>query len=154
LYLEEALKYLNPATDFTVVDISQTSIDLTKSFIEDERVNYNLIDIFDFAPAQKYDFITMGEVLEHVEDPLSLLNRLNELLDDDGTIFITTPTNAPSIDHIYLFNNVQEIRDLINSTGFTIKSENCFISEEVSLEKAEKRKITVLYGAFLTKNKI
>ncbi|MFN8296427.1 MAG: class I SAM-dependent methyltransferase [Chitinophagales bacterium] len=153
LYLEEALRYLNPATEFSVVDISQTSIELTKSFIEDDRVNYNLIDIFDFTPAQKYDFITMGEVLEHVEDPLRLLNRLYELLSDNGTIFITTPTNAPSIDHIYLFNNVQEIRDLISKSGFVIKSENSFISEDVSIERAEKRKITILYGAFLTKIK-
>ncbi len=121
------------------------------AFINDSRITYNLKNVFDFNNGEKYDFITLGEVLEHVEEPAGLLIKLNTLLNDDGVLFFTTPTNAPAIDHIYLFNNVEEIRDIVRSAGFKIASEMSFLSEDVSAEKAEKYKVAVLYGAFLKK---
>jgi 2-polyprenyl-3-methyl-5-hydroxy-6-metoxy-1,4-benzoquinol methylase len=151
LYLSRALDILDSKTSFTVVDISETSIQFAKNLINDNRVEYNLRDIFDFNNGEKYDFITLGEVLEHVEDPLGLLLKLNDLLSDDGVLFFTTPTNAPAIDHIYLFNNVDEILDIVRSAGFQIASERSFLSEDVSAERAEKYKIAVLYDAFLKK---
>jgi 2-polyprenyl-3-methyl-5-hydroxy-6-metoxy-1,4-benzoquinol methylase len=151
LYLSKALEVLKNDTSFTVVDISKTCIDMTKKFTNDNRITFNLIDVFDFYDDINFDFITMGEVLEHVERPLELLNKLHTLLDDNGTIFITTPTNAPAIDHIYLFNNIMEIQNLITSAGFRIESEMSFFSEDVSSEKAERLKVCILYGAFLKK---
>src|SRR6185312_17119874 len=102
-YLSKALEILDNATAVTAVDISETSIEMAQNFVNDSRVAYKLKYIFDFNNDEKYDFITLGEVLEHMEDPLTLLLKLNELLSDDGTLFFTTPTNAPAIDHIYLF---------------------------------------------------
>src|SRR3984885_14083330 len=122
-YLSRALDILDDKTTFTVVDISETSLKFAKQLIADKRVEYNLKDIFEFDNGEKYDFITLGEVLEHVEDPLSLLLKLKSLLTDDGVLFFTTPTNAPAIDHIYLFNNVEEIRNIVQSAGFQIASE-------------------------------
>jgi 2-polyprenyl-3-methyl-5-hydroxy-6-metoxy-1,4-benzoquinol methylase len=150
-YLSKALEILDAGTSLTAVDISETSIELAKSFINDSRIQYHLKDIFTFNKDQKYDFITLGEVLEHVEDPLKLLLKLNELLSEEGTLFFTTPTNAPAIDHIYLFNSVDEIRELTERAGFQIESEAAFLSEDVSPEKAAKFKIAILYGAFLKK---
>lgn len=153
LYLDKALSILNPDTSFTVVDISETSIELSKNFTSDPRVQFNLKDIFEFNNGEKYDFIALGEVLEHVEDPLALLTKLNELLSDNGVLYFTTPTNAPAIDHIYLFNNVEEIREIARQAGFEIESEMPLISEDVSPEKAAKFKIAILYGAFVRKKK-
>jgi len=150
-YLSKALEVLGEKATLTAVDISETSIELAKRFIDDNRITYNLKNVFDFNNGEQYDFITLGEVLEHVEAPLSLLMKLNSLLSDEGVLFFTTPTNAPAIDHIYLFNNVEEIRDIVKSAGFRIISEMSFLSEDVSAEKAEKCKVAVLYGAFLKK---
>ena len=150
-YLSKALEILDAQTEFTVVDISETSIALAKNFVNDEWVNYNLQNIYDYDSSNKFDFITLGEVLEHVEDPLQLLLKINDLLSDNGTLFFTTPTNAPAIDHIYLFNNVDEIRDLAKAAGFKIESEVALLSEDVSAERAEKFKIAILYGAFVRK---
>jgi len=152
LYLSKALEIMDTGTRLTAVDISETSIALTKSFINDSRINYHLKDIFEFDNHQKYDFITLGEVLEHVEDPLKLLQKLNTLLSDDGVLFFTTPTNAPAIDHIYLFNTVGEIQDIIKAAGFDIEAELSLLSEDVSPERAAKFKIAILYGAFLKKS--
>ena len=149
LYISKALEILSKDTTFTVVDISETSIALAKNFIDDARVSFHLKNIFDYNQTEQFDFITMGEVLEHVEQPLDLLVKVKDLLSDNGVLFITTPTNAPSIDHIYLFNNAAEIRELIDKAGLEIISERNFYSEDVSVEKAERFKITMMYGAFL-----
>jgi len=150
-YLSKALEILDNATAVTAVDISETSIEMAQNFVNDSRVAYKLKNIFDFNNDEKYDFITLGEVLEHMEDPLTLLLKLSEFLGDDGTLFFTTPTNAPAIDHIYLFNNIREIQDIVKSAGFRIDSEMSFLSKDVPPEKAEKHKITELYGAFFEK---
>jgi len=150
-YLSKALEILDEQTTFTVVDISETSIALAKNFVNNERVVYNLQDIYEYDSSHKFDFITLGEVLEHVEDPLRLLLKIKDLLSDTGTLFFTTPTNAPAIDHIYLFNNADEIRDMVSTAGFKIESEVALLSEDVSPEKAERLKIAVLYGAFVKK---
>ncbi|ANF50422.1 hypothetical protein A0O34_07780 [Chryseobacterium glaciei] len=150
LYFEAAMEKIGDDCTFEALDISETSLELTKSLIKSDKVIYHLKNVFDYTDEdEKKDFITMGEVLEHVEDPLALLTKIKSLIKPDGTIFITTPTNAPSIDHIYLFNNVQEIRDLINEAGLEIVDERYFVSEDVDLEKAEKRKIATMYASFL-----
>ncbi len=154
LYLSKALEILNPETTISVVDVSETSIDLAKRFTNNNRIQFTLQDIFDFEEDQKFDFITLGEVLEHVENPLQLLLKVGSLLSPGGTLYLTTPTNAPTIDHIYLFNNVREIRDLIKASGLKIVSEMPLLAEDVSPEKAEKFKVTILYGAFMQKDKI
>ncbi|MBB6371649.1 class I SAM-dependent methyltransferase [Chryseobacterium shigense] len=150
LYLEAAMEKIGDNCTFEALDISESSLELTKSLIKSEKVVYHLKNVFDYTDEdEKKDFITMGEVLEHVEDPLSLLNKIKSLIKPDGTIFITTPTNAPSIDHIYLFNNIQEIRDLIHEAGLEIVDERYFVSEDIELEKAEKRKVATMYASFL-----
>ena len=153
-YLSNALEVLEPGTRTTAVDISKTSIGLAKAFVNDDRVDFHLKDIFGFDGSEKFDFITLGEVLEHVERPLELLLKLKDLLNEEGTLFFTTPTNAPAIDHIYLFHSTEEIRDLVRSAGFYIDSEATFSSEDVSAEKASTFRIALLFGAFLKKTKI
>ncbi len=134
---------------YTVVDISSASLELTRRLVANPSVKYVLCDVFKFQPPQKFDFITIGEVLEHLEDPQAMLRHVAHLLTDDGTLFITTPTNAPAIDHIYLFNNADEIRQLINAAGYNIVSEFTRYAEDVTPEFAEKHKVASHYGAIL-----
>ena len=76
LYISQAITLLNPHTKFDLIDISPTSIEASKALIGNNSVNYMLSDIFEVRNEMKYDFITMGEVLEHVEDPVALLRKL------------------------------------------------------------------------------
>jgi len=151
LYTLEALNIIPDIKQFDLVDISQSSLDLAKGIIDDPRINFYLKNIFDFTEEEKYDFITMGEVLEHVEQPLELLKKAGDLLREDGSFYLTTPINAPMIDHIYLFNNEEEIRTMIDQAGFKIELEKIVISEKVSAEKAAKNKAPLMYAAFLKK---
>ncbi|UPT70068.1 MAG: class I SAM-dependent methyltransferase [Flavobacterium sp. JAD_PAG50586_2] len=153
LYINEAISVIPETPQFDLVDISQSSLDLAKGIVNNDKINYYLKNIFDFSDDEKYDFITMGEVLEHVEDPLSLLQKIADLLSEDGVCYITTPINAPMIDHIYLFNNEDEIRDLFRKANFEIIEEQIVISEKITEKQAAKRKVPVMYAAFIKKNK-
>lgn len=149
LYLNEALKLLPHVEEFDMIDISQSSLELAKGIISDNKIKYTLKNIFDFTNDVKFDFITVGEVIEHLEQPLALLKKIASLLTSDGVCYITTPINAPMIDHIYLFNSSEEIRTLFDLAGFQILEEKTAISFNKSISYAEKFKTPVMFAAFI-----
>ena len=61
---------------------------------------------------KKFDFITMGEVLEHVNAPDKLLEKINNLLSKNGKVFLSTCVDCPTIDHVYHFRSIAESTDL------------------------------------------
>jgi 2-polyprenyl-3-methyl-5-hydroxy-6-metoxy-1,4-benzoquinol methylase len=152
LFISEAIKVFNSNTVFDLVDISPTSIEMAKQFVNNSKIRYTLTDVFEYSPTEKYDFITMGEVLEHVENPLALLMRLNEFLNANGVLFITVPVNGPTIDHIYLFNSVDEIRQMLSQSNFKVILDLITLAEDVDQETAERFKITSEYAVFLQKS--
>ena len=132
---------------------ARTSLELCRHMAGRDGVRFIQADICSLpASGPGYDFITMGEVLEDVEDPGALLRQLRSLCRPGGVIFISTPTNAPTIDHIYLFREVQEIRDLIEGAGLTILEEYEIPTETPKARKNMDVKIAILYGALLTPN--
>ena len=149
LYVSEAASVLPPEAHIDVVDISPSSMELAAGMLNGAKVTTHLIDIFDFAPGRLYDFITMGEVLEHLEDPLSMLNRIRALLAPGGYAYITTPANSAMIDHIYLFNNAPEIREMLRAGGFEIENETRMYANNLPPAKAEKQKVALMYAAFV-----
>ena len=112
---------------FTGVDISPTSIRLTKSILESgffgKFSNYELklIDFLAVDLQEKYDAVVMGEVLEHVENPVAFIKKINECSAGDAFIYITTVINAPAIDHIALFKNVEDLDTCVKDGGLKLK---------------------------------
>ena len=153
LYIYEAERIFGSVTVFDLVDISTSSLNLAKGILNPSAINFIHKDIFDFDEKNKYDFITMGEVLEHLEEPEKMLQKIHRLLSGDGVFFITTPANAPMIDHIYLFNNANEIREMIDANGFIIDKEVYAFSEDIPEETAMELKIPLMFVAFLKKKK-
>ena len=151
LYISKVIRHFKSKINYTIIDISNSSIEFSRTFLNNKSVSYYCEDIYLFDSRLKYNFITMGEVIEHVEDPKALLIKVKNLLHDKGTLFITTPTNAPSIDHIYLFNDINEIRVLIKSCGFKILKENIVCSEDATKDEIKSKKISEMYSAFLAK---
>ncbi|MEM6800740.1 MAG: class I SAM-dependent methyltransferase [Bacteroidota bacterium] len=151
LYLLEAVRIIGKRSIYDVVDISPTSIEMSKNLISREGINFYLKNIFDMDPSDQYDLITMGELIEHLEDPLAMLIKARDLLTESGLIYMTTPANAPMIDHIYLFRNADEIRDLIRQAGLEIVEETHMYTDNMSKEVAERFKLPMMYAAFLRK---
>ena len=133
-----------------IVDISDTSLEMTKEIIgfDGEKIKYTKKDIFDYDDSNKYDFIVLGEVLEHLDEPKQILIKLSKLLKPGGLLWITTPTNSPALDHVYLFKTKEEVLLLISDSGLeTVDSCNYF-AEDLDEHTALKNKITNLVGLF------
>ena len=151
LYLAEAIRMLPDCKNFDMVDISKSSLEMAKQFVNNNKVAFTLQDIYKYEKEGYYDFVTMGEVLEHVEQPLQLMQRINKLLKPKGHAFITTPANAPAIDHIALFTSREDIVKIFNEANFEVVEDISLYTEDVSKEKAEELKIPMMYGALIKK---
>lgn len=58
------------------------------------RVEHSLFE--NYSPAERFDNIVLGHVLEHVEDPVAILTRVRDWLAPDGRILAAVP-NARSL---------------------------------------------------------
>jgi len=149
MYISSAADILRPDTHFELIDISATSIHEARSMSPNDRIQYHLCNVFNFPADRKYDFVVAGEILEHLEEPRKLLARIRAMLTPQGHAFISTPVNAPTVDHIYLFNHAGEIREMLHSEGYVIESEATRYAEDVPEAKAEKLKIPQMFAAFV-----
>ncbi len=157
LFLSEAVSTLKNCKKYVAVDISPTSIEITKSIMQELYANDTLDIIFynedmlSLSLEHKYDFITMGEVIEHVSFPEKLLTQFYNLLTENGRGFISTCVNCPAIDHIYHFHSVDEIRRMFGLCGLEILDERVCPVESLPMEEIIKRKITINYCAIVCK---
>jgi 2-polyprenyl-3-methyl-5-hydroxy-6-metoxy-1,4-benzoquinol methylase len=155
LFTAELLR-ANPSLYLTVVDISQSSMSMTRAFLaaletSTEKVRFLLTDFMgsDLGLAS-FDLIVLGEVIEHVDDAPDLLRRAHDLLAPGGRLFLTTCANCPAADHVYYFGSADDIRNVVTDAGFSIDEEIVLPAEAVPEEHWEDEKVTVNYGAFLT----
>ena len=114
-------------SDYMGVDISPTSVSLTQDLLSSgyfgsfSKFDLACQDVFDLSSTDaQYDGIVMGEVLEHVEDPLELMHKIRSLSSAGAFIFITTAINAPAVDHIYLFDSPAAVSELVECAGFRV----------------------------------
>lgn len=153
LFLRKALEYIDKKARVTAVDISPVSINIARSitdyFMKHRDIAYHTGDFLKLADDQRYDFIAMGEVLEHVTQPQLMLRKLCGMLNLSGRAFISTCVNGPAIDHLYHFRKVGEIRDMIGACGLSVVSEKVLPVEDVPMTEVEQKKITINYCAIL-----
>ena len=157
LFLDRALEEIGRAVNVTVVDISPTSLELTRAVMARFRpqlsgVRYVAGDVLQMHLNERFDFITMGEVLEHVADPQALLHWLHDALTDRGHTFVSTCANCPAPDHLVQFNSVDEIRAQFRQAGLAMVRELALAAEDMSVEEALARRVTVNYCAILKRH--
>lgn len=155
LFLLQALRNLKQDTKFEIVDISKTSIKITKSIIDflvkkEKKINYTTQNIFDFESSNKFDFITIGEVLEHVTKPQEILKKIKKLMNKNGSVYLSTCVDCPSIDHVYHFKSIGDIEKMIKKSGFKILDRRILPVEDKPMKEIIKKKITINYCAHLS----
>ena len=153
LFILQAMKRWRSA-HFTAVDISPTSAKISSAFINHSlpgrKVDFRIQDFNDFNEGT-YDFITMGEVLEHIEDPMGALENLRSLLSPTGYCFLSTCANCPVVDHIYLFHDTDDMRDHIKKAGLDIVCDLALPVESVASTGKYSHKIGINYAAIVKK---
>lgn len=153
LYLAESISFFAKA-QVDAIDISPTSKRLSEAlvfhFTGSTRCKVQVKGINDLDHGQ-CDYIVMGEVLEHLDDPKAALRKIYNLLNEGGYFFLTTCANAPAIDHVYLYESVEHIHRHIHENGFTILSELVLPVEDVPADQWVEKKVEVNYAAMLKK---
>jgi 2-polyprenyl-3-methyl-5-hydroxy-6-metoxy-1,4-benzoquinol methylase len=90
-------KFIPYFKDISCVEASSEAIDIAKKELGNNAVFYNTL--FENATLpKKYDNIVFTHVLEHIDNPVAILKRINnEWLSDNGRLFLVCPNaNAPS----------------------------------------------------------
>jgi len=78
----------------TGIDLSETGIELAKK-IKNKKLTFKNMSIEDMIISKKkFKFITSFEVIEHQYLPDKFLNKINQILDDDGILLLSTPYNG------------------------------------------------------------
>ena len=69
---------------------------------------------------RKADFVICQEVLEHLEEPDQMVNRLFDSVKSGGQGYITAAINAGHTDHIYLYRKPEEVEAQIAAAGWEV----------------------------------
>jgi 2-polyprenyl-3-methyl-5-hydroxy-6-metoxy-1,4-benzoquinol methylase len=132
------------------VDLSPTSVEMTRSLIASSHFG----DFHDYEirqadflgaplPLGAFQAVVMGEVLEHVERPDLFMRRIHDLAAPGAFVFVTTAINAPAIDHIYLFDSPDAVRDLVRQAGFSIHGEQISAYPGMTLDQTMAQRLPI-----------
>ncbi|ALT77351.1 class I SAM-dependent methyltransferase [Paucibacter sp. KCTC 42545] len=155
LHLVESLRCFKSA-HFDVVDISAISLALSQKVVQQfapgHAVSFHQKDVCEFSGANAYDLVVINEVLEHLEDPLAMMRTIAGLIGDEGHVFLTTCANAPSVDHIFLYDSVEAMQAQIAEAGLTIVAEKILpVEDKFPREQWKELKVEVNYAALCKK---
>lgn len=155
MFFKTALS-LDTYRSYIGLDISPISLAMTADLINSctNKAKAQMI-LQDALETDRYDeqadFVTMGEVLEHVEQPQLLINKVYKMLRKGGRAYISTCANAPVIDHIYLFNTIDEIRELLYAAGFTLLDDIAISNDNIPEDRWIPEKANISYAAIIQK---
>ena len=111
----------NQNLNLTGIDISKRAISFAKIFTPLSSFIHN--DLMKYNPQLKFDMIITMETLEHIppEELPKIINKLNELLVDEGYLMITVPsTNIKTSRKHFQHFNQNSIKELLKDK-FEIK---------------------------------
>lgn len=102
-------------------NLKYTGIEPNKQLAQNAIENLNINCINDYFPLSgnidKYDFIILDNVLEHIQDPKIFFNNIYERLNTDGILFIA----CPPIDWLRIFLSKSFLTEKITiSRSFTV----------------------------------
>jgi len=110
-------------------DISSEAHFFAKNFLVETRESiYVQEGLFPGTTGNCYDWITCIELVEHLENPIDLLEEIKDSLKLDGACFITAALNAPHEDHIYLYRSAADFKIQLEAAGLKILDMREFIA--------------------------
>ncbi|KAK6203362.1 S-adenosyl-L-methionine-dependent methyltransferase [Scheffersomyces amazonensis] len=94
--LSESLARLSFIDNVKGIDLSKDVLEAAKlhklkdPLLNDNKLNYELMAIEDVPASEKYDIVTMFEMLEHVDHPSKVLVEALKRVERGGWVFIST----------------------------------------------------------------
>ena len=123
------LAYEIPNSKIIGIDMNKNIIDLAIKYNTHPNIQYICDDLLNYNTNIKFKYIFFLEILEHIrfEHHYTIIDKLLDLLTDDGLLFISTPNELDNPDchseHIGLMNRERTL-------GFINKYKNNFVNTE------------------------
>lgn len=76
-------------TDYTGLDLDPDIVKFTNKFFKTKAFKFQSVE--DLPLSKKFDYIFAFEVLEHIENPSAVSEKIHALLKPDGMFIATTP---------------------------------------------------------------
>lgn len=113
--------------DCMVVDVDPRAVAHAREVVKVEGVCGNLLELEKLG---KFDLIAFNKVLEHIEDPVSMLSKSREFLNESGIVYVELPDGEGAaksgpereeffIEHHHVFS-VASLALLANRAGFLV----------------------------------
>jgi SAM-dependent methyltransferase len=96
-----------------------------------------------------FDAVITGELLEHLDDPASFLRECVRVTKPGGFLFVTTAIYAASIDHVFMFEDVESVNKMISGSGATLWS---YLAIPVRAGDPIRSRVPTNYAAILHKS--
>lgn len=111
---------------------------------------------------EKYDAIVLSHTLEHFYEPVAVMKKLNELLSDGGSVFISIPNieaqledgflNALNFEHTYYLSH-EYMKLLASICGFDVVHTENF-SKYNSFYRLQKKQIGFVFPSDTTRSRL
>jgi 2-polyprenyl-3-methyl-5-hydroxy-6-metoxy-1,4-benzoquinol methylase len=95
------------------------------------KINVLHGDFMELNPSNQFDIITLNKVLEHVKDPVSMLARAKQWIDQAGFIYLEVPDGELAcndgssreeffVDHLHIFS-LASVAIMAKRAGFVVR---------------------------------
>lgn len=104
---------IDTTIDYMGVDYSKNRIKKAKSVYKDRDFKVSCIHEFCDNQNSKYDLAVITEVLEHIENPYSIIKQL-QAFNKNIKIIATVPINLPYVAHLSVWKTKDDVNKDIN----------------------------------------
>ena len=136
------------------VDISASAIEYSRQVMSYWGLT-NRLGV-EFGEGQKtlpwadgsFDAVITGELLEHLDDPATFLGECVRVTKPGGFLFVTTAIYAASVDHVFMFEDVESVNRMLSGSGATLWS---YLAIPVRPGDPVRPRVPINYAAILHK---
>jgi 2-polyprenyl-3-methyl-5-hydroxy-6-metoxy-1,4-benzoquinol methylase len=107
-YGSDLFKTLNPGK-IIGIDVSAETVDYANKKYGSDNCTFRAADITDLREFHDgmFDAVISFETIEHIEHPITFLENIKRLLNEKGTLIISTPNKwGPTKDHKFDYNYI------------------------------------------------
>lgn len=150
VWVEDTMDALGWVGVYDVLELNEGTSELAHEYMPGRPISFLSHDLDAFREAAEYDLIVIGQVLGRMADPRQSLERIKDLLHDEGTIFFSATVNAP-VRSRRGFSSLHILKELILESGLKVEQDLTMVSDDLPMDRVEPLKAAISYGAFLKK---
>ena len=77
----------------------------------------------EYETSKKYDVIVMGDVLEHVSEPVRALEKAYDMLAPDGILWLSTPNYESAFTRMnhFTYFSFNGLKPMLDKIGFDVR---------------------------------